>query len=287
MYDEERDAYADAHRGAPGCIFALIWFVWVVVNVVAFTAGDALGQSVRYALAPELATATNTITLEGRVEATGPLLLVPMLAGALTTGAVIGIAQGLVLLPFMKLLGTLEWTAATIVGWVVRWIAAFAVARTMVGLVLDWDIVGACLLVFWMIGLALIAGGTLGFAQAIVLRRRVHHPEWWVATNLAGPLIAAWLLSLSFYFEGENLFRGFLTPVVALFTGMSTGVALLDFLRHPTTQAEWTSWLGWRRERKLVPQQETVLGSSLYEAGSPQPYATESKERSSGTGERT
>jgi hypothetical protein len=286
MYDEERDAYADAHRGAPGCIFALIWFVWVVVNVVAFTLGDALGQSVRYAIAPELATATNTITLEGRVEATGPLNPVAMLAGALTTGAIIGIAQGLVLLPFMKLFGALEWTAATIVGWILRWVATFAAARTMVGLVLDWDIVGACLLVFWLVGLALIAGGSLGYAQGVVLRRRVHHPDWWVATNMAGPLIAAVLLGLSFYFEGENLFRGFMTPIVAAFTGMSTGVALIDFLRHPTTEAEWTRWLGWRRERKLVPQQETVLGSSLYEASPTQPYAPEPKEPSSGTGER-
>jgi hypothetical protein len=270
MYEQERDAFAETHRAVPGCIFWAVWLLWVVANVLAFTVGESLGSGVSRYLAPGVPDAQVAITLEGRVEALGPIELVPILAGALVTGAVIAIGQGLVLLPFLKLVGVLEWTAATIVGWIVRWIAAFATARTMAGLVLDLHLVGACLLLFWLGGIALVSGVALSYPQAIVLRRRIHHPEWWVAANLAGPLMSATLLELSLYFEGENLFRGYTTIIVATVTGVSTGVALIDFLRHPTTQAEWAGRLDRRRER-VSTAEETVLGSTLYGSAHIQP----------------
>jgi hypothetical protein len=187
-----------------------------------------------------------------------------LLIGVLLAGVVLGTAQAIVLVPFLKLDGAIEWIVATTIGRAVGLLALYVVGRETVRLVLDKHIVGVCVLFLILIGTATTAGFALGHAQGIVLRRRVEATGLWLLANMPGPIFTALVLEGALYFEGQNTVRDFATTLIALISGAITGIALVELLNHPTMQAEWSKWIKWRRERPRPPADDTVLGSTLY-----------------------
>src|SRR5438045_9199738 len=113
MYIQDRDAYADAYRGAPGFVFWAIWLVWVVISYTGFALGESLGQFEERIFAPQILELPRTLSLEGYIGAGGPSHLLAALAGGLVAGLVLGIGQGLVLLPFLRIAGAGAWGGAT------------------------------------------------------------------------------------------------------------------------------------------------------------------------------
>ncbi|HVF99193.1 MAG TPA: hypothetical protein VND68_05095 [Chloroflexia bacterium] len=274
MYIAERDAYAEAHRGPSGCAMWLVWLAWVVVSVFTFTLGESLGRAVENLLAPEMMGLRRALSIEQRVAAGGSLNLFASMAGGLVAGVVFAVGQGLVLLPFLKVAGALEWVVATTIGRAIGWVAIYGLSKELVRIVLQKDLTGVCLLVVFLGGMGVITGLALGYPQAMILRRRIQHPVWWVFSNIPGPVAAALLISAALYVETSNTVRDFSSLVVAAVTAAVTGMALMDLLRSPTTQAEWLSGSRWRKERSKAPQADTVLGSSLYGAARPAQAAT-------------
>jgi hypothetical protein len=246
MYVQERDAYYEAHHGAPGYVYWALWLAWLVVNIVAFIVSESLGQGVQTSLFPPDPSSARLLSLEGHVVSDGVVQYGSAVIGGLVAGAVLGILQGVVLLPFLKLAGMLEWVLATTVGRAARWIAMYVISRELVGLTLDNHIVGVFVLFSLLIAVGIIAGVTLGYAQNIVLRRRVHHSEWWVLANIPGPVGVGLVIGMTLSIAGENTLRDFSTPLIAIVTAAVTGIALIDLLRHPSEQAEWLGWLRWR-----------------------------------------
>lgn len=264
MYEAEHDTFSD---NAPGCLFWGVWLIWVIVNIVAFLLGESLRQAVISFFNPQVAELPRALSLEGRVNVnpTGSLQILPEVLGALADGAVIAVGQALVLYPFLKLAGALEWAAATMIGRAAGWLAIFTVSRVMVGVVLDEPIPGLCILFVLLTGVGTIAGLALGYAQGIVLRRRVEHPTWWVLANIPGFVATGILVMLTLYIQTENSVRDYTTLIAGAITGMITGIALMELLRHPTLQAEWRRMFKARTEKVRLPPPETVLGSTLYE----------------------
>ncbi|HEY0069264.1 MAG TPA: hypothetical protein VGE04_04765, partial [Chloroflexia bacterium] len=231
MHIAERDAYAEAHRGPSGCALWLVWLAWVLVSFFTFTLGESLGKGVESLLAPEITALPRALSIEQPVEAGGPFNLFASLAGGLVAGVVLAVGQGLVLLPFLKVAGALEWVAATTIGRAIGWVAVYGLSKELVKIVLDKDIVGVCLLVVFLGGTGVITGLALGYPQAMILRRRIQHPVWWVFANIPGPFVAAFLISVTLYVEAHNVVRDFSTPIVAAVTAAITGMALMDLLR--------------------------------------------------------
>jgi len=264
MYVQEHDPYTEAYRGAPGVVFWAIWLVWVVVTYIGFTLGETLGQMVERIFAPQMLNLPRAVSLEGYVAAGGPSYLLVALGSGLVAGLVLGIGQGLVLLPFLKLRGTIEWVGATIIGMGIGWVTLYALSRAMSGPVLDRPTGGVLVVIIPLAGVGIIVGLALGYPQGIVLQRRGHHATWWALANIAGPIVVAVLVGSSLYAQVENTIRDSGTSLIALATGAITGIALLELLRHPTMQAEWMERLRWRGEQP-AKQADTVLGSAYYQ----------------------
>ena len=262
MYVAEHDTYAE---NAPGCFYWAVWLVWVATNIVVFLLGENLREAVINLFNPQAVDLPRALSLEGRIATTSSLQILPEVLGAVASGAVVAVGQALVLFPFLKLAGALEWAAATLIGRAAGLIAIYAVSRAMLGLVLDDAISGLCLLLVLLVGVGVIAGIALGYAQGIVFRRRVQHPTWWVLANIPGFAATGVLVMLTLYIQIENTVRDFTTLIIAATTGMITGIALMELLRQPTAEAEWRNMFKGRSEKARIPPPETVLGSTLYE----------------------
>jgi hypothetical protein len=224
-----------------------------VVNLVAFGVSESLGEAVEAIIVHAEPATTQLLSLDRATHVTDWTGYVAAVAGGIVAGVVLGAGQGIILAPYLKWKGFLEWLVATTIGRAVRWIALFVIGQQLVGLVADKHVVGACFVLMLLIGMGCIGGGALGYAQSVVLRRRVHHSEWWILANLGGPIAVAILIILGLYIEDHNVFRYWTNPIMAIITACSTGVALVDLLRHPTLHAEWASGLRWRRERNRRP----------------------------------
>jgi hypothetical protein len=279
MFEDEQDIHAEA---GPGCVYWLVWLAWVLANVAAFQLGESLREGVISLFNPQVAQLPRALSLEGRVAASSSLQIVPELLGALASGLVIAIGQALVLFPFFKLSGALEWAAATIIGRAAGWIAIYAVSWGMLGIVLDDPAPGLCILFVLLSGVGVIAGIALGYAQGIVLRRRFQHPTWWVLANVPGFAATGVLVLLTLNIQVENVVRDYTTLIIAVTTAMITGIALMELLRHPTPQAEWRKMFKPRVQKDRIPPPVTVLGSSLYEPRKPVDDGPGIKNRESG-----
>jgi hypothetical protein len=266
MFEAEHDSYAE---NAPGCFYWAVWVAWVAANVVAFLLGESLREAVISLINPQVADLPRALSLEGRVAVTGSPEILSEVLGAVASGAVIAVGQSLVLFPFLKLAGALEWAAATIIGRAAGWIAIYAVSRGMLGIVVDEGISGLCLLFVLLVGVGIIAGIALGYAQGIVFRRRVDHPSWWVLANIPGFAATGVLVLLTLDIQVENVVRDYTTLIIAATTAMITGIALMELLRHPSPQAEWRKMFKPRVEKVRIPPPVTVLGSTLYEPRKP------------------
>jgi hypothetical protein len=268
MYVQERDAYTEEYRGAPGVVFWGIWVVWVVVTYLGFTVGETLGQMEERVFAPQILELPRALSIEGYFGAGGSSNLLAALSGGLVAGFVLGIGQGLILFPFLRLAGTIEWVGATTVGMAISWTALYVLSREMSGLVVEKNVGGVLFLIALLVGIGIIVGLALGYPQGIVLRRRTHHSTWWAWATIPGSALVGLLIAVALYAEVENTVRSYGTGIIALVLGASTGIALMELLRHPTTQAEWMKKLRWRREQPAT-QEDTVLGSAYYRSAGP------------------
>jgi hypothetical protein len=240
----QRDDYAEKYRRGPGCAIGLAW-------VAATVLGSVVGSMIA-----GLEIAHPALTgLDGAFWAT---------VIGLTIGTSVGTAQALVLLPYLKLKGFLQWLAATIAGRVLRSVLIVVLVNTLFG-------AGDVPLFLHPILLLLIgalAGVVTGYMQKVVLEHRVAYAQWWVFANAA---VSALTTVLVWY---VNPPQGYLPIVIinALLLGVVTGYVLMDLLRHPTSRAEWT--LPWRtppsppeREPEAQPSPEVLLEQTRREQG--------------------
>ena len=265
MYDQERDEYREKHLGGHGCFYWLICLLWIMANVCAVVAGEMIIASAASLLQPQWG--NSLLSLQGDIKRSGADGYLAALLGGLGAGALVGLAQGLVLLPFLKLKTAIYWVVATVIGWNLRWFLLFVISQQLAGLVVDRYIEGGCLLLMLLIGIACIAGFATGYPQTLILRPRFHHPMWWLFANVAGPCAMVVLILLGLSIEGYNPYRQSSPIIIAAISSIATGIALMDLLRHPIGQAEWQHHLKWtheRRSRQTEDTVDTVLGSTLY-----------------------
>lgn len=188
-----------------GCLTTAIWFGWVAVSMIGYLGGEWLGEAVEtFILGPDV---PRLLSIEGRVELAQPLSYLVSAIGGLVAGVVLGLAQGLLLLPYLKTRGMVEWVVVTTLGRMVRWVALFVIGQQLVALVVDRTWLGSCVLFGLLVGMGIIAGLALGYAQSRVLRDRVNRSSWWVLANLPGPVFTAIVIGLTLYIEGSNLVR--------------------------------------------------------------------------------
>jgi hypothetical protein len=138
------------------------------------------------------------------------------------TSGLLGLIDGLLLGLFQwiaikrKLIGARIWILATAlglaVGLILFWslIILFVPDRSLLGGVVDWGF-GMGLLD------SILSGTTLGFAQWLVLRKKVTKAEWWVAVTIVG-MVAAWLV------------RWFINPVISFIVLGAISGLVLTFL---------------------------------------------------------
>src|SRR3954451_17599571 len=110
MYDSQRDSSTES---APGCFYWMIWLIWMAVTVITFMLGESLRQFIVGFINPQATELPRVLSLEGNVTLTGlgGIDIAAQLAGGLAMGLVIAIGQALVLYPFLKMEGALEWVA--------------------------------------------------------------------------------------------------------------------------------------------------------------------------------
>lgn len=231
MLDLERRTSRPAH------ITIGVWFAWVVASMIGYLLGEWLGEAIEaLIIGPD---APRLLSVEGRVEMAQPLGYVGSILGGVVAGVVLGAAQGLVLLPYIKMRGMLEWIIATTIGRMARWVALFIISQQLVSLVFDKSFAGSLILFGLLVGAGIIAGLTLGYAQSVVLRRRVERSTWWIWANIPGPVFTALVVGMTLFMEGHNVIRDCTTPMIAAISAGITGIALNELLNRPTKQAEW------------------------------------------------
>lgn len=163
------------------------WFLWVLVCVAGLLVDRVLFRGTF--LAPGIVT-----TLETWIGAEGWSLRV----SELLTAGILGLIDGL-------LLGMFQWVAIRrIIKGAYGWILATTLGLSL-GLMTLWSIM--ILLVSgripvgndmnWAFGIGLldsvISGITLGFAQYLVMRRRVRKAEWWILTIIV-TMVVTWIV---------------------------------------------------------------------------------------------
>jgi hypothetical protein len=177
----------------------------------------------------------------------------------------LGLAQGLLLFPFLKRDGTVEWLLATVLGRSVQWIVIYAIGVEMTGLVVDKSFVGVLLLFAFLIATGILSGAALGYPQSQVFRRRAHDIGWWVFTNMLAPVVTCVILGMTLLIEAQNTMRDYASLLTAILLAIATGFALQELLHHPRREAEWQKTLTWRVSgRARGRADDTVLGSALY-----------------------
>lgn len=227
----ERDPYAEAHRRGPG--FGL-FIAWVITTMLATAAGETVSGFIG-----------------GYVPREGADTWLNYLLTGTAIGAVIGLAQGTVLLAYLGLRGMVEWVLATVVGRVARIMLLAGLVNLMAEISLQGNFF--LVLVAWALlyaAMGALSGIVLGMLQSLVLERWVMHPRWWVLANMGASavvLIVVGLYWLPDYVPGN--------PVTGIFnglvTGIITGIALNDLLKEPVSGGGW--WLTWKRERPVKP----------------------------------
>jgi hypothetical protein len=206
----------------------LIWWRWVLANVVGEVVGFGLATVVG------LAAAQAVERLAGLGQAAA------MAAGVVLVGAVegtaVGLAQWLVLRAALPAITRRAWVRATVAGAVVAWGAGMAIgARAgdrLEALAGGSPVVPA-------LGIGLVAGTLLSLFQWPVLRRAVRGAGWWVPAHAV-----AWAAGMVVAFAGVGAIdpeRPLLAAGIGAATGLAmgavvaalTGLALVWLIRGP------------------------------------------------------
>jgi len=204
MYIAERNEYVQYREAG-----ILFWLLWVAATAVGAFAGHYLEGQIL------------TVRLPGAFD------ILAAGAGGAVAGVIIGLLQGLILMPYIKMQGAIEWLIATILGRTASGIVIFLYADALAGLFLDNNYTTICGLIF----LRLLLGGLLGLLislpQYFVLRHRSRNARFWPMSNIGVSMVTTYITTLT-----VGTFYG-------LVTGAATGYAMVDVLRNPTKHAEW------------------------------------------------
>lgn len=260
------DEYRERGQNAPLWFFILVWLGWVLVTVAGYLAGQWLSERVAAGLAGDTA-ARRVLSIEGRVEAMDAIGYAVALLSGVISGVTLGLAQGLLLLPFLKGAGAVEWVLATMLGRATQWMVIYSLGLETARLTFDKSAAGVFLLFALMAAMGILSGAALGFPQSQVFKRRAHRHRLWLIVSILGPLITSLIIAMTLFIEAQNIIRDSATLLTAFLASIATAFALLELLQHPKSEAEWHRMLTWRRpERTIGPVEETVLGSALYAA---------------------
>jgi hypothetical protein len=210
------DSSPEDLRNGPGLIF---WLGWVAATL----AGSLLP------LAWSDVTGLTFGPFVGLIDATWIL-------GLVVSFASVGIAQALVLLPYFKMQGSLEWLAASVVGQVLTLLLQIAMFSAILsGLALNsWigPIWASCFL-------PIIAVVITTLPQWYVLRDRVAFAHRWVLANLVATLILV-LVFIPLITSTNLALTGPAIQVIGvLIVAGITGYTMERLMRTPGPKAEW------------------------------------------------
>lgn len=247
----DQDEYIASQQNAPSWVFMLIWLGWVALTATGYFGGRWIAESAADFLTG-VGTATRLFSIEGTLRDSGfGGFFVALVSGAIA-GLVLGIAQGILLLPFIKISGALEWLLATVIGRSAQWAALYVIALAMRGLVIDQSFVGLMLLFAMMLLIGVMSGVALAYPQAQVFKRRSSRSSWLIVTTVIGTAGTAFVIAMTMLVESQNTLRNYSTLVTAILCAVATGFALLEILHHPTSTAEWRDTLTWDRDDRMV-----------------------------------
>jgi hypothetical protein len=198
------------------------------------------------------------------------------------------VAQAIVLLPYLRIAGALQWIGATMLGRIVRMLVIAMLSSTLLS-VIPTEAPGALfvgVIAVYFGAMALTggaAGAAIGFAQRFVLEKRVVQAKRWVWINVVSSAVVFIAIaatgfststvrppipddgilnvavSWSVYAAPLDLGLAF-DIVVGAAAAAITGFVLVDMLRHPTSQAEWATRL--KNEHELLSKDVTEAQSS-------------------------
>lgn len=222
----------DEFRRGPGFLFWLSWVVASLVGTILPLAWSEVSLSVR--------------------DLTAGLVAPPWDIDLVVSLATLGIAQALVLFPYFKLRGSLEWLAATIVG------NLLVLLLTFVGLtyLLAQSSFDSTIFVVTLFPIVAVIVATL--PQWFVLRKRIARAWVWVLTHL-GLLLMGVILSPIL----KALPALALNIVLALITGVITGIVLEGLMRDRGPNATWDTGIKtvlrspkkYREEAQVSPEE--------------------------------
>ena len=227
---EVRDDYAARQTRNIGCGF---WLMWAISTTV----GGFLGQIV----------AQFAIRLFVPVDAPVIIIMLSLVPFGLLAGAIIGLAQGLVILPYLKPVGLRAWVLASALGGLLRWALLGPVCASLIYAMNTGYV--QCNALIPLIIFGGLSGAAFGLPQSFVLSRRVRQTtelEWWAWTlayaaggifylpfvTLSGLTDAA-LIAAGGLVADEYAWRSVLAMTINwLITGILTALPLQDRLRR-------------------------------------------------------
>lgn len=227
---EMRDEYAASQMRGLGCGF---WTIWVLATTLGGFGGYVAGQSLTMAVLP--------------ADASMFVIILASIPAGIILGLCVGVAQSIVILRYIKLAGGRDWVLASIVGGVLRW-ALFGPLATLLVLAINTGI-PVCNALIPLALFGAVAGAAFGLPQAFVLSRHLKQTtdlDWWAWTlaNAGGgifylPVLMLGGLALSAVMAmGSSVTEDHaVTAILAvtlnwLFTGLITGLPLIDRLKH-------------------------------------------------------
>jgi hypothetical protein len=196
-----------------------LWFLWVLVTGVVFYLVRLVLQG-----------------LDQAEQFSGLLYWGYLLARGAAVGVIIGAAQGLVLLFYVKRAEWPRWVLATATGWAVRSLLLYLVSDWLENAFLGLSTPGL-VAATGLVGLLL--GAVVGLPQSFVLRPYVDHPGWWILVNAGASLVARVVVA-------TGLLAGTLDDAVAMgvidvtVTAGISSIFLVDMLRGSRMRMEMT-----------------------------------------------
>lgn len=227
---EVRDDYAAKYSRGLGCGF---WVFWVLSTTIGGFVGQLLAQTALHAIVPE--NAPTVVVM---------LALAPF---GILAGAVIGLAQGLTILRYLKPVGLRDWVLASALGGLLRWSILGPISATLIYAMNTGFVQCNALIPLMLFGA--LSGAAFGLPQSFVLSKHVRQTtdlEWWAWTlayaagglfylpfvTLSGLTDAA-LVAAGGLVRDEYAFRALISMTLNwLITGLITALPLQDRLRH-------------------------------------------------------
>jgi hypothetical protein len=186
-----------------------LWLRWVLVNSI----GEMIGLGATFAIGFVLFSRLGEP--QGVLAAIGMALL--MTSSGLLEGAVVGLAQWLVMYRSIYGISRRAWVMATIIGALVAW-ALGSLPMTMASLGSQGQQAAgseppAYFMFLMEVAMGLVAGSILGLPQWAVLRQRVEGAWLWIPANSI-----AWAIGMPMVFAGVDLAQKVESRVAAVVT---------------------------------------------------------------------